>query len=180
MSTSEELFREFLLSLGVPINDEVLANTPMRVVKMYREMLSPPEFKPTAFINDEKYDSLVTLSGIEFSSLCEHHLLPFTGYASVCYLPGDSVLGLSKLARFVEYRAKALQLQERMTSQIASDIEKAIAPRAVGVVVDATHMCLELRGAKKRGTITRTTVLRGDLLTNASLKEEFIHGIERR
>lgn len=175
MPISEDLFREFLLSLGVPLNEEVVENTPRRVVKMYREMLESPLFEPTVFVNDGMYDSLVVVRDIEFSSLCEHHLLPFIGKAHIGYLPNGSILGLSKLARFTEARARALQLQERMTSQIAHDIQKALEPRAVGVVVEARHMCLELRGAKKLGAVTTTTVLLGELLTNASLKEEFIH-----
>jgi GTP cyclohydrolase I len=177
--TSEELFREFLRSLGVDVERDGLANTPARVVRMYREMLRPPEFVATSFENDGEYDSLVTVRDIPFYSLCEHHLLPFFGVAHVGYLPEGRVLGLSKLAWIVEKHARALQVQERMTTQIADDVSAAMNPRAVGVVIDARHLCMEARGVKKVGSTTRTTVLRGDLLTNKSLKEEFMTALQR-
>ncbi len=174
---SEELFRQFLISLGIDVTKSDLQDTPGRVVRMYRELLTPVSFYPTSFENDGQYDSLVTLRDVPFYSLCEHHLVPFFGVAHVCYLPDGRVLGLSKLARFVESRARDLQVQERMTTQIAGDIELALHPRATGVVIDARHMCTEMRGVRKQGMTTRTTVLRGDLLRNSSLKAEFMDAL---
>ena len=174
---SEELFRRFLASLGIDTAKPDLLDTPKRVVKMYQELLTPVKFEATSFENDGQYDSLVTLKDIPFYSLCEHHLVPFFGVAHVCYLPNDRVLGLSKLARFVEGRARSLQVQERMTTQIANDIEKSLHPKATGVVIDARHLCAEMRGVKKPGMMTRTTVVRGDLLRNKSLKSEFMDAL---
>ena len=176
---SAELFRQFLNSLGIDTTRNGLENTPARVVRMYHEVLSPPPFIPTTFDNDGSYDSLVTVRDIPFYSLCEHHLLPFFGVAHVGYLPGDRVLGLSKLAWYVEKHARALQVQERMTAQIADDVGLVMNPRAVGVVIDATHLCMSMRGVAKPGTSTRTTVLRGDLLSNKSLKQEFMDALQR-
>lgn len=175
--SSEELFRRFLASLGVDVEKDDLKDTPKRVVKMYREMLTPPPFEPTSFKNDGEYDSLVTMKDIPFFSLCEHHLVPFFGTAAVCYLPNGNVIGLSKLARFVEKHARALQVQERMTTRIVDDLVAAIHPRAAGVVIDARHLCAEMRGVKKPGMVTRTTVLRGDLLRNPALKQEFMDAL---
>lgn len=179
ITSSEDIFRYFLSSIGVDADRPGLEDTPRRVVKMYREMLTPPPFVATTFENDGEYDSLVTVRDIGFYSLCEHHLLPFFGVAHVGYLPDGRVLGLSKLAWFVEKHARALQVQERMTGQIADDIVLAMNPRAVGVVIDARHLCMEARGVKKVGATTRTTVLRGDLLDNKSLKEEFMNALQR-
>lgn len=178
-TSSEDIFRYFLTSIGVDASRPGLEDTPRRVVKMYKEMLTPPPFVATTFENDGQYDSLVTVRDIGFYSLCEHHLLPFFGVAHVGYLPDGRVLGLSKLAWFVEKHARALQVQERMTGQIADDIVTAMNPRAVGVVIDARHLCMEARGVKKVGATTRTTVLRGDLLSNKSLKEEFMNALQR-
>ena len=173
VTSSEDIFRYFLTSIGVDAERPGLEDTPRRVVKMYKEMLTPPPFVATTFENDG-YDSLVTVRDIPFYSLCEHHLLPFFGVVHVGYLPDGRVLGLSKLAWFVEKHARALQVQERMTTLIADEVVTAMNPRAVGVVIDARHLCMEARGVKKVGATTRTTVLRGDLITNKSLKEEFL------
>lgn len=177
--TSEELFKAFMESVGIDTSRPGLENTPARVAKMYREILTPPSFSATLFENDGQYDSLVTVRDIPFYTLCEHHLVPFFGVAHVGYLPDGEILGLSKLAWIVEKRARDLQVQERMSTQIADDIEEAMHPRAIGVVIDAEHLCVSMRGVKKPGSKTRTTVLRGDLLTNASLKEEFITALQR-
>lgn len=174
---AESLFKQFLISLGVDVTRSDLVDTPKRVVQMYEELLTPVPFEPTKFLNDGDYDSLVVVKDIPFYSMCEHHLAPFFGNAHVAYLPNGHVIGLSKLARFIETRARALQVQERMTAQVASDIEAALHPRAVGVIVEARHMCVEMRGVKKPGTVTRTSIMRGELRTNPSLKAEFLEAL---
>lgn len=178
--TPEDLFREFLRSIDVDVDRQGLQDTPARVVRMYRELLTPVEFSATTFENDEGYSSMVTLRDIPFYSLCEHHLVPFFGTAHVGYLPNGRVLGLSKLARFVEGRARALQVQERMTSLIANDIEDVLHPRAIAVVIDARHLCVEMRGVRKVGAVTRTTDLRGEMLTNHALKDEFMQALNSK
>jgi GTP cyclohydrolase IA len=121
----------------------------------------------------------VVVCDIAFSSLCEHHLLPFVGVAHVAYLPGERILGLSKLPRLVEHRARRLQVQERLTSEVADWIERALRPRGVGVVMEATHMCMSLRGVRQPGALTRTSALRGCLREDPRTRQEFIDLIGR-
>jgi GTP cyclohydrolase I len=137
-------------------------------------MLTPPHFDPTCFPNDEGYDELVMVRDIPFHSLCEHHLLPFVGVAHVAYLPKDRILGLSKLARIVETYSRALQVQERMTQQIADWLQEQLAPRGVGVVIEAEHMCMRLRGVRTPGTMTVTSALRGTLRNDPRTRTEFL------
>lgn len=174
---AEEYYRKFLKAVGLDTGRADLLDTPARVVRMYEELLTPVPFTPTSFVNDGQYDSLVMLKDVPFFSLCEHHVIPFFGVAHVGYLPGERVLGLSKLARFVEKRARALQVQERMTTQVADDIQNAIDPAGIGVIIDARHLCAEMRGVRKMNMVTRTSVMRGDLLRNASLKAEFMEAL---
>ena len=122
---------------------------------------------------NEGYDELVLVRDISFQTLCMHHLLPFHGVAHVAYLPGDSIIGLSKLARVVEFFARDLQLQERMTVQIADWLEQELSPRGVGVVLSAEHMCMTIRGVRKPGARTVTSALRGSLRTDARTRQEF-------
>ena len=177
---SESLYRQFLESLGIDMNDSSLVDTPGRVVRMYRELLSYEDFEPTSFDNDGQYDSLVVVTDVPFYSLCEHHVIPFYGTATVAYLPNGKVIGLSKLARFVEKHARRLQVQERMTRGIAQDVQDVTHAKAVGVIVEARHMCAEMRGVRKPGMLTVTSTMLGELRTNASLKEELMSAIRHR
>jgi GTP cyclohydrolase IA len=152
---------------------EHLADTPRRVAWAYAELLSPREFDLTTFPNDEGYDELVLARGIPVQSLCEHHLLPFHGVAHVGYLPGDRILGLSKLARVVELFARDLQVQERLTKQVADWLGQHLAPKGIGVVVEAEHLCMSLRGVRATGTRTVTSALQGVLRDDARSRQEF-------
>src|SRR3954462_11172116 len=165
---------DLLEALGIDLTDESLQDTPRRVAAAYSELLTPLPFEATTFPNDEGYDELVVARGIPFHSLCEHHLLPFTGVAHVAYLPGDRIVGLSKLGRVVESFARRLQVQERMTVQIADWVEEYLNPRGVGVVLEAEHMCMSLRGVQKPGTITVTSALHGFVRDDARTRQGFL------
>lgn len=166
--------RALLEALGQDSASEALQDTPRRVAGAFAEMLAPRAFNLTSFPNDEDYDELVVARGIPFQSLCEHHLLPFTGFAHVGYLPSDRILGLSKLARVVEMFSRRLQVQERMTQQIANWLGEQLAPRGVGVVVEAEHLCISLRGVRAHGTSTVTSAVRGILRDDARSRAEFM------
>jgi len=170
----EGAIADLLDALGVDITDESLQDTPRRVAAAYSELLTPLPFEATTFPNDEGYDELVVARGIPFHSLCEHHLLPFHGVAHVAYLPGDRIVGLSKLGRVVESFARRLQVQERMTVQIADWVEEYLNPRGVGVVLEAEHMCMSLRGVQKPGTVTVTSALHGIVRDDARTRQEFL------
>jgi GTP cyclohydrolase IA len=163
-----------LEALGIDITSESLRDTPRRVAAAYAELLTPQPFEATTFPNDEGYDELVVARGIPFHSLCEHHLLPFVGHAHVAYLPGERIVGLSKLARVVEHFARRLQVQERMTVQIADWIEEELAPRGVGVLLEAEHFCMTLRGVQKPGALTATSALRGHVRDDSRARAEFL------
>ena len=166
--------RELLEALGVDLAAESLAGTPERVAKMYAELLTPVSFEATTFPNDGAYDELVIVRDIPFSSLCEHHLMPFTGVAHIAYLPRARIVGLSKLARVVELYARRLQVQERMTTQVADWIESELEPRGVGVVLSAEHLCMTVRGVKTPGARTITSAIRGCLRDDARTRAEFL------
>ena len=138
------------------------------------ELLTPGDFEMTTFPNDEGYDELVVVHDIPVRSLCEHHVLPFVGVAHVGYLPGGRIIGLSKLARVVEMYARRLQVQERMTVQIATWLEENLEPRGVGVVLEAEHLCMSLRGVQKPGTRTVTSALLGTVRDDVRTREEFL------
>jgi GTP cyclohydrolase IA len=165
---------ELLDALGVDLTDDSLRDTPRRVAAAYAELLTPLPFEATTFPNNEGYDELVIARSIPFHSLCEHHLLPFHGVAHVAYLPGDRIVGLSKLGRVVESFARRLQVQERMTTQIADWIEEYLEPRGVGVVLEAEHLCMSLRGVQKPGTVTVTSALHGFVRDDARTRQEFL------
>src|SRR3954467_1988803 len=152
---------EFLDALGIAPDGPDLADTPRRMAAAYLEMVTPRAFDLTTFANDEGYDELVLARAIPVQSLCEHHMLPFTGVAHVGYLPGERIVGLSKLARVVDLFARDLQVQERLTQQIADWLEEHLAPRGVGVVLEAEHLCMSLRGVQKPGARTVTSALHG-------------------
>jgi GTP cyclohydrolase I len=166
--------RALLEAFGAEVENGPLAETPRRMVESYIEQLTPQPFHATTFPNDGNYDELVVAREINFHSLCEHHLLPFVGVAHVAYLPGDQIVGLSKLARVVEYYARALQVQERLTIQVADWLEKELKPRGVGVVIEAEHMCMTLRGVQKPGTKTVTSALRGLVRDDPRTRQEFL------
>ena len=143
---------QFLRALGVDLDRESTRDTPRRMAEAYAELLTPRAFDLTTFPNDEGYDELVLARSIPVQSVCEHHLLPFLGVAHVGYLPGDRILGLSKLARVVEHFARRPQVQERLTKQVADWLQDNLAPRGVGVVVQAEHMCMSVRGVRAGGS----------------------------
>ena len=164
---------DLLRALGRDPAGPHLADTPRRVAAAYAEMLSPRDFDLTTFPNDEGYDELVVARGIAFHSLCEHHLLPFHGVAHVAYLPADRILGLSKLARVVELFARDLQVQERLTQQVADWLQQHLEPKGVGVVIEAEHLCMSMRGVQAAGTVTLTSALHGLLREDPRSRQEF-------
>lgn len=160
---AEAAIADLLNALGRDTMDPQLADTPRRVAAAFAELLQAPPLRPTTFPNDQKYDDLVLVRGIPFTSLCAHHLLPFRGVAHVGYLPGDRLLGLSKLARAVEHFSRDLQLQERLTAQVANWLDTELEPRGVGVVLEAEHLCMAVRGVRAPGALTRTSRFTGEL-----------------
>jgi GTP cyclohydrolase IA len=171
---AERAVADLLAALGQNPTAGELADTPRRVAAGYAELLTPPPFTLTTFPNDEGYDELVLARAIPFSSLCQHHLLPFTGVAHVGYLPAERILGLSKLARVVELFARRLQLQERLTVQVADWLQAQLAPKGVGVVLEAEHQCMTLRGVRAAGARTITSALHGRLRTDPRSRQEFL------
>jgi GTP cyclohydrolase IA len=170
---AERAVADLLAALGQDPSAEPLADTPRRVAAGYAELLTPAPFAPTTFPNDEGYDELVLARAIPFSSLCQHHLLPFIGVAHVGYLPAGRILGLSKLARVVELFSRRLQLQERLTTQVADWLQAQLAPKGVGVVLEAEHLCMSLRGARAAGARTLTSALHGLLRSDPRSRQEF-------
>ena len=166
--------RDLLVALGQDVTAESLRDTPQRVAASYAELLEPRAFGLTTFPNDEGYDELVVARDIAFSSLCEHHLLPFVGVAHVAYLPGDRILGLSKLARVVDLHARRLQVQERLTMQVAGWLQRQLSPKGVGVVLEAEHLCMTIRGVRAPGARTVTSALRGGIRDDPRTRAEFL------
>jgi GTP cyclohydrolase I len=179
LAAAERASRDLLVALGADLDDEGVRDTPIRMARAYAELLTPKGFEPTTFPNDAGYDELVVATHIEFHSLCMHHLLPFHGVAHVAYLPGDRILGLSKLARIVDYFARDLQVQERLTKQVADWLQDNLNPRGVGVVFEAEHLCMSLRGVQKPGTKTITSALHGTLRDDARTRQEFLELVRR-
>ena len=165
---------DLLEALGLDLTDESLRETPRRMVAAYVEQLTPQQFQPTTFPNDGGYDELVVARSIPFHSLCEHHMLPFVGVAHVGYLPGARIIGLSKLARVVELFARSPQVQERLTTQIAGWLQDHLEPKGVGVVLEAEHLCMTLRGVQKQGSSTITSALHGLLRDDPRTRQEFL------
>jgi len=174
LRAAESAAYDLLRALGADLADESLAGTPARVARMYAELLTPNPFTATTFPNDGGYDELVVARDIPFHSLCEHHLLPFVGVAHVAYLPGERIIGLSKLARVVETFARALQVQERLTTQVAGWLERELSPKGVGVVLEAEHFCMSLRGIQKPGATTVTSALHGLVRDDPRTRQEFL------
>jgi GTP cyclohydrolase IA len=164
---------QFLAALGVELDSEGLRGTPGRMARAYAELFTPRPFNLTTFPNDEGYDELVLARAIPVRSVCEHHLLPFTGIAHVGYLPGQRILGLSKLARIVEHFARRPQVQERLTKQVADWLYTNLRPQGAGVVIVAEHTCMTLRGVQAAGSRTVTSTLLGTLREDPRSRQEF-------
>jgi len=163
----------FLTALGIDLDNESMSATPARIARAYAELFTPRPFDLTTFPNDAGYDELIIARSIPVHSVCEHHLLPFIGTAHVGYLPGDRILGLSKLARIVEHFARRPQVQERLTQQIANWLQEHVSPRGVGVVIQAEHLCMTLRGVHTPTATTITSALHGHLRDNPAARAEF-------
>jgi GTP cyclohydrolase IA len=174
LPAAERAAEDLLRAIGADVDAPDLAGTPRRIAASLAELLTPVEFSATTFANEGDYDELVLVRDIEFQSLCMHHLLPFIGQAHVAYLPGDRIIGLSKLARVVETFARDLQLQERMTVQIADWLDRELSPRGVGVVLIAEHTCMTIRGVRKPGAKTVTSALRGVLRDDPRTRQELL------
>lgn len=174
LARAERAAADFLRALRVPVESPHMAATPARMARAWAEMFTPRPFELTTFPNDEGYDELVLARDIPMRSVCEHHLLPFTGRACVAYLPGERIVGLSKLARIVEHFACRPQTQERLTKQVADWLEEHLRPRAVGVVICAEHSCMTLRGAGATGSSTVTSTLLGRLRDDPRSRHEFL------
>jgi GTP cyclohydrolase I len=174
LCAAERAAHDLLVALGADLESHHLRETPRRVARAYAELLSPRPFNATTFPNDEGYDELVIVGEIPFQSLCAHHLLPFKGKAHVAYLPGERLVGLSKLARVVELYSRRLQLQERLTTQVADWLDEHLQPRGAGVVLEAEHLCMSLRGVQTAGSNTVTSALRGALKEDARTRQEFL------
>jgi GTP cyclohydrolase I len=170
-AAAEKAIHDLLVAFGVDLERESLRDTPIRVARAYAEFLQQRPFRLTTFPNDENYDELIIA---RFHSLCEHHLLPFVGVAHVAYLPSERILGLSKLARLVEMFARDLQVQERLTQQIANWLQENLNPKGVGVILEAEHMCMALRGVEKPGSTTVTSALLGSVRNDPRTREEFL------
>ncbi len=182
-AAAQEAVRMLLIALGEDPQRQGLEKTPLRVARMYRELLSGYQMNPQALINealfDIRYDEMVIVRDIEFYSLCEHHMLPFIGRAHVAYIPDGKVVGLSKIPRIVDMYARRLQVQERMTRQIADFLMELLSPQGVAVVVEGMHMCSMMRGVKKHDARMTTSAMHGSFRTNPSTRQEFLNNISR-
>lgn len=180
----EDAVRQILLEIGEDPDRQGLAGTPERVHRMYTELTAGYHVDPERLINgavfDVDYSEMVVVRDIPFYSLCEHHLLPFFGTASVAYIPRGRVVGLSKIPRIVEMYSRRLQVQERLTQQIAQFLQDRLAPQGVGVVMEATHLCAAMRGVRKPGTVMTTSAVLGLFRTRDRTRAEFFAHLERR
>jgi GTP cyclohydrolase I len=174
LPAAEAAAAAFMTALRIPLDHPDLADTPRRLAHAYAELLDVPEYDFTTFPNEEGYDELVLVQDIPVQSVCEHHLLPFRGVAHVGYLPAARIVGLSKLARAVDHFARRPQTQERLTMQVARHLDERLAPRGVGVVIEAEHTCMTLRGARAPGTRTVTSSLLGHLRHEPAARAEFL------
>jgi GTP cyclohydrolase I len=180
----EAAVRQILVEMGEDPDRQGLVDTPSRVRRMYRELTAGYWVDPERLVNnaifDVDYSEMVVVKDIAFYSLCEHHMLPFFGTASVAYIPNGRVIGLSKIPRIVEMYSRRLQVQERMTRQIADFLMERVAPKGVGVVMEATHLCAVMRGVRKPGTIMTTSHVLGLFRTADRTRAEFFSHLERR
>jgi GTP cyclohydrolase I len=170
-------FKGVMEALGLDLGDPNLADTPRRVARAYEELFAGlrPDAEPElrTFPNTEGYSQMVSVTGIPFHSLCAHHFLPFFGTAHVAYLPNERVVGLSKLARVVDYYARRPQIQERLTEQVIGFLDRKLRPSGAMVVIQAQHFCMEMRGIAKAGAVTTTSALRG-AFTDGTTRQEFL------
>lgn len=174
LSAAASAARQFLQALGISTENESMLETPMRMARAYAELVTARDFELTTFPNDEEYDELVVVRDIPVQSVCEHHMLPFVGVAHVGYLPGERILGLSKFARVVEYLSRRPQVQERLTRQVADWLQDHLRPAGVGVVIEAEHSCMSLRGVSATGARTTTSALVGSLREDPRTRAEFL------
>lgn len=183
ISGIQEAVERMLIAFGENPKRQGLRNTPFRVARMYEELLSGYREDPIAMVNDAvfevTYDEMVIVRDIEFYSLCEHHLLPFMGRAHVAYLPNGRVIGLSKVPRIVDLFARRLQVQERMTRQIADLINAILHPKGVAVVIEGLHLCTMMRGVRKQDARMTTSAMLGAFRNNLATREEFLDNISR-
>jgi GTP cyclohydrolase I len=179
----EAAVRQILVEIGEDPDRQGLVGTPDRVHRMYTELTAGYHVDPDRLVNDAIYDvaysEMVVVKDIPFYSLCEHHLLPFFGTASVAYIPRGRVIGLSKIPRIVEMYARRLQVQERLTQQIAELLQNRLEPQGVGVVLEATHLCAVMRGVRKPGTIMTTSAVLGLFRTRDRTRAEFFAHLDR-
>ena len=180
LAAAEAAAADFLDALGLSLDAEGLQESPGRMARAYAELLTPRLFEMTTFPNDEGYDELVIARSLPVLSVCEHHLLPFVGVAHVGYLPGERILGLSKLPRIVEVFARRLQVQERLSDQIADAIMDVLQPHGVGVLIEATHLCMAMRGVEKQNSRTVTSAVRGIFRSDLRSREEFLRLVHGR
>lgn len=182
-AATQEAIAYFLKALGEKPEREGLRNTPRRVARMYTELLGGYRMDPDKIVNGAvfniTYDEMVIVRDIEFYSMCEHHLLPFLGRAHVAYMPAGKVIGLSKIPRIVDLYARRLQVQERMTRQIADRLQQLLEPKGVAVVVEGLHLCTMMRGVKKHGARMTTSAMHGAFRTNLATRQEFLDNIGR-
>ena len=175
--------RRIIELLGLDLHDPNLADTPERVAKMYLEMFAGlaqgARPKITVFPNDEHYTAMVMEKDIPFYSMCSHHFVPFYGHAHLAYIPNEKIVGLSKMPRILEFYARRPQLQERLTEQVAGFLEQELDPQGVMVVIEARHLCVEMRGVEKPGALTVTSAIRG-IFFNRPVREEFLDLLSRR
>jgi GTP cyclohydrolase I len=174
VGAAERAAADLLRALGADLSVDGLRDTPRRMAEAYAALLTPRPLRLTTFPNDGAYDELIVVRSIQFHSLCEHHMLPFLGVAHVGYLPGERIVGLSKLARVVEHYSRGLQVQERLTSSIAACLQLELQPRGVGVVLEAEHLCMSLRGVQKPGSRTVTSALDGAVREDPRTRQEFL------
>lgn len=181
--TIEKSVHQMLIAVGEDPSRDGLQNTPARVSRMYAELFAGYRTDPVALVNnaifDVKYDEMVLVRDIEFYSLCEHHMLPFVGRAHVAYIPDGKVLGLSKIPRIVDMYARRLQVQERMTRQIADFLRDLLKPQGVAVVIEALHLCSMMRGVKKHNARMTTSAMHGAFRANLATRQEFLDNISR-
>jgi GTP cyclohydrolase IA len=173
MSTIEEITQRLITHLDDEPGREGLADTPKRYAAFLQEFLKPAPFNPTTFSSDG-YDEMVVQTNIPFYSICEHHLVPFFGHGAIAYIPDKKIVGLSKLARTLDHYSRRLQNQERITTQVADFLTKAIAPKGVGVVLTARHLCMEMRGIQKPGVYSTTSCVRGIFRSKVATRDEFL------
>jgi GTP cyclohydrolase I len=173
LARAEAAVADLLEALGRDTTDEHLRDTPRRVAAAFTELLTARDFEMTTFPNDEGYGDLVIVRDIPFHSLCQHHLLPFRGVAHIGYVPGDRLVGLSKLARVLERFARDLQVQERLTRQVANYLTERLSPRGVGVVLEAEHLCMSMRGVQSEGALTVTSAFGGVLSDDGPMRRRF-------